>query len=112
MTRSKIVIGLTLLACTVLGTSFVLSGDPREIVVRTITGTVTTSTGVPVAGMAIVPRTYGDLNDDGRVDLEDVALLQQGASEPQLGPAGTWPVMQAQLRGPVFSIDDPSTWGP
>ncbi|HEY3242926.1 MAG TPA: hypothetical protein VGM03_06190 [Phycisphaerae bacterium] len=112
MRRSLMAIGLALVVCTVLGARYVLSDDPPEIVVRTISGTVSTSSGAPVAGVAMVPRTYGDLNDDGRVDLQDVALLQQGAFEPQLGPAGTWPVMLAQLRGPVFNIDNPSTWTP
>ncbi len=82
--------------------------EPPEVVV--IKGTVSNASGTGVANLQLRPRTHGDLNDDGRVDLLDVALLQQTYSPSPQGQLASWPKMVTQLRGPLFNINDPATW--
>lgn len=74
----------------------------------TISGRVVDAQGNGVPGVLMTLRPYGDANEDGRVDMRDVALWQQGAPAERCSGCPTelreqWVLRIDNMRGPVFT---------
>lgn len=65
----------------------------------TISGRVVDESGRGVPQVKIQAITFGDYDEDGDVDLVDVATFQR--ERPYLP---TWRIMHTQLRGPSVNL--------
>ena len=87
------------------GILMLFAGQPEHV---TISGRVVDKDGNGIPGVLMTLRPYGDTNQDGRVDMRDYALWQQGAPAEVCEGCPTtlreqWALRIGNLRGPTFT---------